>query len=51
MTIKSTTIGKNSVKDGAALIVKKRVRNEVLGFNLKNDRMISVSKEHHSISQ
>ena len=27
---------------GVALIVKKRVRNAVLGYNLKNDRMISV---------
>ena len=27
---------------GVALVVKKRVRNAVLGHNLKNDRMISV---------
>ena len=27
-----------------------RVRNAVLGCNLKNDRMISVSKANHSIS-
>ena len=36
MTIISTTVGKNP------LIVNKRVRNAVLGCNLKNDRMISV---------
>ena len=29
-------------KNGVALIVNKRVRNAVLGCNLKNDRMISV---------
>ena len=29
-------------RTGVALIVNKRVRNEVLGCNLKNDRMISV---------
>ena len=29
-------------KNGAALIVNKRVWNAVLGCNLKNDRMISV---------
>ena len=28
-------------RDGIALIVKKRVRNTVLGCNLKTDRMIS----------
>ena len=32
------------------LIVNKRVQNAVLGCNLKNDRMISVSKVNHSIS-
>ena len=33
-------------------MVKKRVRNAVLGCNLKNDRMISViPKANHSISQ
>ena len=31
-------------RNGVAIIVKKRVRNAVLGRNLKNDRMISVSK-------
>ena len=29
-------------RNGVAIIVKKRVRNAVLGCNLKNDRMISV---------
>ena len=29
-------------RNGAAIIVNKRVRNAVLGYNLKNDRMISV---------
>ena len=29
-------------RNGVALIVNKRVRNEVLGCNLKNNRMISV---------
>ena len=29
-------------RNGAAIIVNKRVWNEVLGYNLKNDRMISV---------
>ena len=28
--------------DGVAIIVNKRIRNAVLGCNLKNDRMISV---------
>ena len=36
-----------------ALKVSKRVQNSVLGYNLKNDRMISlfISKANHSISQ
>ena len=29
-------------RNGVAIMVNKRVRNAVLGFNLKNDRMISV---------
>ena len=29
-------------RNGVAIIVNKRVQNAVLGFNLKNDRMISV---------
>ena len=38
-------------RNGVALIVNKRVQSAVLGRNLKNDRMISVSKANHSISQ
>ena len=39
-------------RNGVALIVNKRVRNAVLGCNLKNDRMISVCFQgNHSISQ
>ena len=34
-------------RNGVAIIVNKRVQNAVLGYSLKNDRMISV----HSISQ
>ena len=34
-----------------AITVNKRVRNAVLGCNLKNNRMISVSKANHSMSQ
>ena len=30
-------------RNGVAIVVNKRVRNAVLGCNLKNDRMISVS--------
>ena len=29
-------------RNGVALIVNKRVQNAILGYNLKNDRMISV---------
>ena len=43
MTITSTTVGKDSLRrNGVAIIVNKRVRNTVLGCNLKNDRIISV---------
>ena len=38
-------------KSGIALIVNRRVHNAVHGFNLKNNRMIFVSKAKHSISQ
>ena len=38
-------------RNGIAIMVNKRVRNAVLGCNLKNDRMISVSKAKYSISQ
>ena len=44
--------GQESVRiNGVAIIVNKRVRKAVLGCNLKNDRMISVSKANHSISR
>ena len=38
-------------RNGVAIMVNKRVRNAVLGCNLKNDRMISVSKANPSVSQ
>ena len=38
-------------RNGVAIIVNKRVLNAVLGCSLKNNRMISVSKANHSISQ
>ena len=38
-------------RNGVAIIVNRRVQNAVHGCNLKNDRMISVSKANHSISQ
>ena len=38
-------------RNGVAIIVNKRVQNAVLGGNLKNDRMISVSNTSHSISE
>ena len=37
-------------RNGVGIIGNKRVRNAVLGCNLKNDRMISVSKANHLIS-
>ena len=36
-------------RNGVAIIVNKRIQYAVLGYNLKNDRMISVSKANHSI--
>ena len=38
-------------RNGVAIIVNKRVQNAVLGCNLKSNRMISVSKANHSVSQ
>ena len=38
-------------RNEVAIIVNRRVQNAVHGYNLKNDRMISVSKANHSISQ
>ena len=42
MTIISTTAGRNPLENGVAIMVNKRVRNAVLGCNLKKDRMISI---------
>ena len=42
MTIISTTAGKSLRGNGVAIIVNKRVQNEILGCSLKSDRMISV---------
>ena len=43
MTIISTTVGRNPLEEnGVAIMVNRRVRNAVLGYSLKNDRMISV---------
>ena len=43
--------GQQSLRiNGVAIMVNKRVRNAVLGCNLKTDRMISVSKVNYSIS-
>ena len=36
-------------RNGAAIIVNKRVLNALIGCRLKNDRMISVSKANHSM--
>ena len=39
-------------RNGVATTINKRVQNAILGWNLKNDRMILfVSKANHSISQ
>ena len=38
-------------RNGVAIIVNKRVQNAVLGYSLKKDKMISVSKSNHLISQ
>ena len=44
MTIICTTVGGDSLRrNGVAITVNKRVRNVVLGCNLKNDRIISVN--------
>ena len=37
-------------RNGVAIIVNKRVQNAVLGYNLKNDRMISVHFQGKSFS-
>ena len=38
-------------RNGVAIRVNKSFQNAVLGCNLKNDRMVSVSNANHSISQ
>ena len=38
-------------RNGVAIMVNKRVQNAVLVCSLKNDRVISVSKANHSVSQ
>ena len=44
--------GQESLRRNAvAIIVNKRVQHAVPGCNLKNSRMISISKTNHSISQ
>ena len=44
--------GQGSLRRNAvAIMVNKGVQNAVLGCSLKNDRIISVSKANHSISQ
>ena len=45
--------GQKSIRrNGVVIMVNKRVQNEVLGYNLKNDRMISVHFQGiHSITQ
>ena len=42
MTTVSTTVGKNTLEDGVAIMVNKRVQTAAHGCNLKNDRRISV---------
>ena len=42
--------GQESLREnGVAIMVNKRVQNAVLGCNLKNDRMISVHFQVHSL--
>ena len=44
--------GKESVRrNGGVIIVNKRVQNAMRVCSLKNDRMISVFKANHSLSQ
>ena len=39
-------------RNGVALVVNRRIQNAVLGYNLKNDRMILFFfKANHSLSQ
>ena len=43
MSIICTTVGKNPLEEMEKESYSTRVQNAVLGYNLKNDRMISVS--------
>ena len=38
-------------RNGVAIMVNRRVRNAILGCNLKNNRMISVFEANRSVSQ
>ena len=52
ITIISTTYGQESLRrNGVAIMVNKRVWNAVLGYNLKNEWSLFISKANHSISQ
>ena len=42
--------GQESLRIGVAIMVNKRVQNAVLGCNLKNNRMISVSLQGKSFN-
>ena len=37
-------------RNGVALIVNRRVQNAVLGYNIKSNRMLFISKANHSTS-
>ena len=43
--------GQEYLRRNAVALLSTRVQNTVLGCSLNNDRMISVSKANHSISQ
>ena len=43
--------GQESLRGNGVAIMVNRSPNAVLGCNLKNDRMLSVSKANHSISR
>ena len=43
--------GQESLSRNGVAIMVNRSPNAVLGYNLKNDRMLSVSKANHSISR
>ena len=44
--------GQESLKrNEVSIMVNKRVQNAVLGYNIKSNRMLFISKANHSISQ